>query len=215
MSDMEHWPAGSLQGSAEWFKERAGKVTASRFKDAMDKLKKGGYGSKREGYKWELVTERITGFAVDHYASTAMQWGTDQEPVSRMAYEARTGLMVEEAGFILHPDIPTVGGSPDGLIGDDGGVEYKNPFNSAVHLACFIDGMPDEHRPQIQGLLWITGRKWWDFVSHDSRMPEPYTLYIQRILPDPEFIAEMETHVRAMLADVDATLAQVIQGAAK
>jgi len=192
------------QGSGAWLYERCGFVTASRFKDVLDFTKTGKPGAKRTAYLWEVVIERITGQPSDHYASAAMQWGTDQEPHSRMAFEAMSGQIVEEVGFIKHPTLPMVGGSPDGLIGDDGGFESKSPFNSAVHLATVLDGMPEDHMAQVQGLMWITGLKWWYFVSYDPRMPEPLRMYVQRIERDAEYINKLEDAVIAFSAEVDA-----------
>lgn len=195
------------QRSGQWLAERCGKVTASRFKDVLAMLKNGNPGEKRETYMWEIVIERLTGLSADHFTSSAMQWGTDQEARARMSYEAKTGAIVEEVGFIVHPDFKEeVGGSPDGLIGEEGGFEAKCPFNSAHHLRTILEGMPPEHIAQIQGLMWITGRRWWDFASFDPRMPEPFDLYVQRIPRDEEFIAKLGEGVDSFLADVDTKL---------
>lgn len=199
------------QHSAEWFAARAGKVTASRFRHVVAKLKRGGYAEARDTYLWELVIERITGSAADHFASAAMQWGTDNEAGARMAYEGATGAMVEEVGFLLHPQFESVGGSPDGLIGDDGGFEAKCPFNSAVHLRNFIEGMPAEHRHQVQGLMWITGRAWWDYVSYDPRLPAPFARYVQRIARDEDYIAELQAEVSIFLGELDAMVNRVTE----
>lgn len=190
------------QGTAAWFYERVGYITASRFKDVMDKLKSGKPGAKRQNYLWEVVIERLTGQPNDHFASAAMQWGTDQEPKSRMAYEAATGSIVDEVGFIKHPTLPMVGGSPDGLIGEEGGWESKSPYNSAVHLQTVLEGMPEDHGPQVQGLLWITGRAWWDFQSYDPRLPAPLDRYCQRIERDEKYIAALESEIIAFSAEV-------------
>ena len=192
------------QGSVEWLMERVGCVTASRFKDVMDKLKSGKAGAKRNAYLWEVVIERLTGKPAQHFESTAMMHGTEHEPQARMAHEAASGLMVLETGFIHHPTLARVGGSPDGLIGDDGGAEYKCPFNSAVHLQTWLEGMPDEHLPQIQGLMWITGRQWWDFGSFDPRLPPHLNLYIERIKRDEPYIRLLQIEVEVFLAEVEA-----------
>lgn len=201
------------QRSAAWLAERAGKATASRFKDVIAKLKSGAPAKARADYMWELVIERLTGMASDHFAGAAMQWGQDQELSARMAYEARTGALVEDAGFIRHPTLANVGGSPDGLVGDFGGLESKCPFNSANHLQCFLDGMPGEHMPQVQGLMCVTGRAWWDFESHDPRLPKPYDTYIERVARDEEFIGRLEGELVVFLGDVESTLARLQEAA--
>ena len=199
----------AAQGSGAWFYERCGFVTASRFKDVLDFTKAGKPGAKRTAYLWEVVIERLTGQPADHYSNAAMEWGTEQEQHSRMAYEAATGRMVEETGFIKHPTLPMVGGSPDGLIADNGGWESKSPFNSAVHLATVLDGMPADHMPQVQGLMWITGRAWWDFTSYDPRLPAALQMYVQRIERDDEYIVNMEGEIIKFQAEVAALLAKL------
>jgi len=97
-----------------------------------------------------------------------------------------------------------VGGSPDGFVGDDGGVEIKCPFNAANHLAVFLDGMPEEHIGQIQGSMWISNRQWWDFVSFHPNMPPGLDLYIQRIPRDQAYIDALEAEVCVCLAEVQA-----------
>jgi hypothetical protein len=201
-----HVEGEAKQGSGAWLYERCGFITASRFKDVLDFTKAGKPGAARTKYLWEIVIERLTGQPCDHYSNAAMEWGTEQEPRSRMAYEAHSGSMVEEVGFVKHPTLAMVGGSPDGLIDEDGGFESKSPFNSAIHLATILDGMPADHRPQVQGCMWITGRKWWDFASYDPRMPDELRLYVQRIERDEEFIAALELAVSGFDAEVVALL---------
>lgn len=196
--------SGADQRTAAWLYERVGHCTASRFNDVIAKTKAGKPTAARETYLMELVVERITGQPQDHFASAAMQWGEEQEQPSRMAYEAATGAMVEEVGFIKHPTLTFVGGSPDGLIGQDGGWESKSPYNTANHLYTLLDGMSEEHMAQIQGLLWITGRKWWDFQSYDPRLPEPLCRYVKRIERDDKFIIALEAEVIAFIAEVAA-----------
>jgi hypothetical protein len=192
------------QGTPEWLLARVGFCTASRFKDVMDFTKRGEPGAKRKAYLWELVCERLTGKAAQHFESAAMQHGTECEPQARMEYEAQSGAMVEQVGFIHHPTIDFCGGSPDGLVDDDGGVEFKCPYNSANHLQCFLTGMPEEHIPQVQGLMWITGRQYWDFGSFDPRMPDNRKLFQCRVMRDETYIADLERYVREFLNEVDA-----------
>ena len=194
------------QASIEWLMDRCGKVTASRFKDVIDTLKNGKPAAARERYLWEVVIERLTGKPSEHFTSTAMQWGTENEAFARIDYEAKTGAFVVETGFIEHPAIDMCGGSPDGLIGDDGGIEIKCPFNSAVHLGTILNGMPEDHMAQVQGLMWITGREWWDFVSFDPRMPAELQMYVQRIPRDEDFIYAMGEKIEAFQSDAAALI---------
>lgn len=198
------------QGSGAWLYERCGFVTASRFRDVLDYTKAGKAGAKRTSYLWEVVIERLTGQPSDHFSSAAMEWGTENEPRSRMAYEAHSGNMVDEVGFIKHPTLPMCGGSPDGLIDENGGWESKSPFNSANHLNTILNGMPDDHMAQIQGCMWITGRGWWDFTSFDPRMPDALRLYVQRIERNDEYIAQMEKEIIAFSAEANAIVSKLV-----
>ncbi len=206
--------APAEQGSAQWLYERCGNCTASRFADAIGRIKSGAYSAARETYIWEIVIERITGQPSDHWTSTAMLWGSSNEAMARMEYEARTGAFVEAVGFVKHSTLPNVGGSPDGIMGDAGLLEIKCPYNSANHLKAIMGGMPIEHAAQVQGNLWITGRQWADFVSYDPRLPAPYDIYIERIERDADFIAKMEAEIILFDAAITEMLAKLSEAAA-
>lgn len=188
------------QGSVEWLMARIGFASGSRFKDVLDILKTGKPGAKRTTYLWELVSERLTGKPIEHFVNAAMEWGTAYEGEARMAYEAQTGNMVAEQGFIHHPTVAMCGGSVDGFVDDDGIVEIKCPTTS-THLKTVLSG-ECEHLPQIMGYLWITGRKWADFVSYDPRLPAPLNLHIQRIERDDEYIGNLDREVKQFLIEV-------------
>ena len=202
------------QGSAEWLYERVGHCTGSEFENVMAFLKNGKEAAPRYKYRMELISERLTGQPAERYVSKYMEWGTEHEPAARMAYEAHTGAMVTQPGFIHHPTIPLCGGSVDGLVDDDGIIEIKCP-ETCTHLETLLHSMDDEHKPQTQGYLWITGRKWCDFVSYDPRLPHGLDLYIQRVLRDDVYIAELAGNVMQFLAEVDAQHKALLAIAAK
>lgn len=196
----------SNQGSQEWLDERLGFATASCFADILAVSKSGAPLKGREDYLMKLVTERLYQRATESATSQAMQWGKEAEPLARAAYEARTGLIVIESNFVKHPTIPFVGCSPDGLIDADGGYESKCPANSAIHMATWRDGMPKAHTAQVQGCMWVTGRKWWDFISYDPRATPEFRLYVQRIERDEKFIAHLEAEIVKFLGEVEAQI---------
>lgn len=196
----------SNQGGVDWLRERAGHATASRFCDILAVSKKDGKPLKaRDDYLMELVVEQITGEPIESASSFAMKWGTDAEPYARAQYEADTGSMVREVGFAKHPTVEWVGASSDGLVGASGGVEIKCPFNSAIHLQTWAEGMPEHHKPQVFGQMWILGLDWIDFCSYDPRMQNGgahLKLYRQRIMRDDAYIADLEKQVQTFLAEV-------------
>ena len=190
------------QGSPEWFAERLGKVTASRVADVIAKTKTGPAAS-RANYMAQLVCERLTGEAAESFTSKEMQWGTDQEPNARSAYEFRTDETVELVGFVPHPAIGDSGASPDGLVAADGLVEIKCP-NTATHIETLLGrSVPGKYITQIQWQLACTGRQWCDYVSFDPRMPESMSLFIARVDRDQAMIADLEKQVREFLAELD------------
>ena len=190
-----------VQGSPEWFAQRLGKVTASRVADVIAKTKTG-YSTSRENYMVELALERITGQQQESFTNSAMQWGTDTEPMARAAYEVLTGELVLETGMVRHPRIEMSGASPDGLVGTDGLLEIKCP-NSTTHITTLRTKKPaGKYITQMQWQLACTDRAWCDFVSYDPRMPEGLQLFTTRIQRDDKLIAELEGEVVQFLDEV-------------
>lgn len=189
---------GLIQGSEEWFKERLGLATASCFGDVLAK----GAGKTREAYKRRLVCERLTGKPLESFSNSHTDRGNEQEPFARMAYEAVTGGIVDEVGFIRHKEF-MAGASPDGLIGDDGGIEIKSVLPTVQVETIERGGFPPIHRPQIQGCMWVTGRKWWDFVSFSPDMPKKHRLYIYRVNRDVAYISNLRNEIIKFLCEVE------------
>lgn len=194
-----------VQGSDEWFAARLGRVTASRVADLIARTKSG-YSTSRANYAAQLVAERLTGVVQDSYTNTAMQWGTDQEPDARAAYEFLSGNIVTEVGFVLHPTILMSGASPDGLVGAEGLVEIKCP-NTATHIETLLGAsVPAKYETQMLWQMACTGRKWCDFVSYDPRLPEDMQVFIHRMPRDEAKITELEVEVKGFLFEVDQTV---------
>jgi putative phage-type endonuclease len=190
------------QRSPEWFAARLGKVTASRVADVIAKTKSG-YSTSRDNYMAQLVCERMTGTQGESYTNAAMQWGTDQEPLARAAYETAQDVLVDETGFVIHPRIQEAGASPDGLVGMFGLIEIKCP-NTATHIETILsDKVPSKYITQMQWQMACTERQWTDFVSYDPRMPEGLQLFIQKVDFDPEYVKTLETDVIAFLCELE------------
>ena len=204
-------PITLQQGSAAWLEYRLGNVTGSRVADALSVLtrksktgEKGESSAARRKYLIELVCERLTGRATDHYVSPAMDWGTENEKYARAAYEVVTGNEVDLVGIAVHPTIPHFMASPDGFIGEDGIFEAKCP-NTETHIQYLMDDVvPPEYVPQLLAEMACSGRKWADFMSFDPRLPVKLQVFIKRLERDDEQIAEMEAGVIQFLAEVDA-----------
>lgn len=200
---------GLEQGTDAWKAVRAGKVTASRISDVQAKIKSGEAAARRD-YKFQLVAERISGQPQDGgFVSQDMAFGTEQEPSARACYEARSGVLVDQVGFVLHPVIEHAGASPDGCIGDDGLIEIKVP-KLATHLNYLLDGVvPAKYQPQMLWQMACCERAWCDFVSFRPDLPEHLQLFIMRFNRDEKRILEMHAEVNLFLKEVDALLLQL------
>lgn len=191
------------QQTEEWFAARAGKVTASRVVDLMAKTKSG-YSASRDNYLAQLIVERFTGGKAESFTSAAMQWGNEQEPFARAAYEVRKGVFVDEVSFIPHPNIDGAGASPDGLVGDDGLVEIKCPNTATMIDTLINETVPKKYYAQMQMQMACTERQWCDYAVFDPRMPESAQLFVKRIDRDDKFIAEMESEIIKFLVELEA-----------
>jgi putative phage-type endonuclease len=191
----------NVQRTDAWFAARCGMVTASRVADVIAKTRSG-WGASRANYMAQIIAERLTGQPAESFCNAAMQWGTEQEPLARAAYQFRHDCDVVEVGFIVHPGISGSGASPDGLIGDHGLVELKCP-NTATHIDTLLgEPIADKYIVQMQWQMACTQRSWCDFVSFDPRMPESMRYFCQRIERDDKRIRQLETEVEEFLAEV-------------
>jgi hypothetical protein len=182
-----------------------GFVTASQFKHLLPG-KKGGYLAARDTYKWQLITERLTGRATEHYVNPAMQWGIDQEGFARDAFTRKTGLKVDLVGFVKHGML-MCGASPDGVLdGGEGLVEFKC-MTTNTHLQTIMNGMDPMHMPQLQGQMWMTGAQYAWFASYDPRLPASMELYLQKVDRDQQFIVMLQDEVCTFLNEINDTIA--------
>lgn len=183
------------QQTPEWLVERNGRITGSRVADVMSRLKNGKPSAKYSKYLLEIVQERLTGRAIDHYVSDAMAWGAEYESDARAAYEVQTANDVDKCGIAIHPNIECFAASPDGTIGVDGLFEAKCPL-TATHLEYMLAGeVPDEYKDQCYAEMACWERQWVDFVSFDPRLPPRHQLFVKRLERDDKRIAEIEFSV--------------------
>jgi hypothetical protein len=176
------------QGSPEWIQARLGVPSASSYAKLITTT--GRASAQADAYINQLVAERLTGEPTFFQVTDPMQRGMDLEPQARTAYEMETGNLVIQVGFLMH-DTLQAGASPDGLVGENGGLEIKCP-SGHTHVEYLRDNvLPTKYFQQVQGCLWISERDWWDFMSYHPKM-EPL---IVRVFRDEEFIKALECAV--------------------
>lgn len=191
------------QGSDAWLALRAGKITASRYKDARDRLKGGKPSSKCIAYAAQVAVERIAGRPIDKaFQNWQMREGQEQEPHARNAYDVETGNVVQEVGAITTDDGLFLY-SPDGLIGPNGLLEVKTLLSADVIVRVIGGNDLSEYMDQCLGGLWITGREWIDLALWAPALePIGRALTIHRITRDEEEIQKLEDDLIAFASMV-------------
>lgn len=149
-------------------------------------------------YAADLAIERISGIPHgEPVKAWVLERGHEMEAHARRHYEARTGSFVTEAGICVTDD-GIFGYSTDGLVDDDGLIEIKSPIDSLKIMAMWESGDTAEYDHQMQGGMWITGRKWCDLIMY---VPDLETiggdLFVKRVFRDDAFIDRMVEQLAA------------------
>lgn len=130
---------------------------------AIKGLPIGDFSDAAKNYAFRLAVEGLSGELLDEgFQTWAMKRGQELEPNARLAHETATGLIVQRAGFVTTDD-GVFGASADGLIDEDGGSEYKCLVSPEGLRDVLLNDDLSEFIDQVQGCMWITGRKWWHF----------------------------------------------------
>ena len=213
------------QGDDLWCAARVGRITGSNI-DALlappttrQSTRKGVVcpagteALEKADYRQKLTVERIYGRAVNNVTTQYMKDGSDREPFARMIYEAEMQMPVELVGFALHPEWDWFGCSPDGLVGEAGGIELKCPAEMTHDAyAANIDLLVEEYKGQCLGcLICFPEREWWDLASF-----QPYAPDSIKLLKAPRFhrsdwaetIAIIEDEAQTMNAQIEAEIAR-------
>lgn len=184
------------QQSEEWERWR-NRPTASEFSSFITPAR-GEYSSQATAYAAKIVAKRL-GVYQEPPPTFWMEWGTEQEPNAKHAYTAQTGRVIQDVGFVLPDHTDAYGGSPDALVGEDGLLEIKCPAPETL-IAYHANGvLPNEYRPQVQGLLLITGRAWCDFfVFHPELKP-----FLLRVEPDLDYQTKIAEGLLKLLEEIE------------
>ena len=178
------------QGSQAWIDARLGVPTASKF-DQIITPKELKPSKSQEPYLARLLAEWLIGYSLDEETSQFMERGTELEEKGVAKYEWDTGVDTKKIGFAMRDDLEA-GASPDRLVDRDGLLEVKTPA-AHTHVMYLLNSakLTDEYRMQVQGQLWVTGRKWCDIISHHPTLP----MVVVRCTPDPDVMAALDKHM--------------------
>jgi len=188
------------QGEDVWLRSKLGVLSASVIGQAV--TTKGKKSASWKKLLFKLAAERITGKIEEGFKSKWMERGNEVEHRGREVFEFMLDAEVHETGLIYKDDDKRVGCSPDGLVelnGELGGIEIKSP-SPAVHLEYLVAGkLPTIYFGQVQFSMWVTGLKWWFFVSnHDDFKP-----LILKIEPDEEYFKALDLYVPNFIDEMD------------
>ena len=150
------------QRSPEWFEARKNRITASM---AGAILGLSPYRT-RDDVMRAMVREAF-GAESEFTGNIATMHGVNNEDGALVDYRIETTHEVEVIGFAERD--AWAGCSPDGLVGEKGGVEIKCPYSLRKADAPVpfktLDEQP-HYGAQVQFSLWVTGRDWWHLFQY-------------------------------------------------
>lgn len=172
------------QGSEDWLKLRCGILTASEVKHILtEKTLKVANNDDTRSHVYEIAAQRITGYTEPQYISDDMLRGMEDEILAIDLYNSKY-QQTTECGFVTNDNLGfKIGYSPDALVGEDGLVEIKSRAQKFQLQTIVSNEVPAKYMLQLQTGLFVTQRKWIDFVSYCAGMP----MFVKRVEPIAEY----------------------------
>lgn len=197
------------QGTMQWHRMRAGRITASKVHDIIKKGRaKGSYSAARQVYMNELIAQVCTGLLPDELTAKQVMWGKENEPKALDLYDPFDEKNISQIAFIYGLDM-RCGVSPDALVGDRGGLEIKCPWTTSQYIDQLLGGEPKpEYLTQMQYSMWITGREYWDFANYDPRMKKS-NIKIVTHEPDLKLFEMFDNEIPKFIEDMDKKLESI------
>lgn len=189
-----------------WKKERWGKFTASNFGKLFisGRGKSDAFGKVALGYIEQIAAQRQTVFNLeDEITSRHIETGREREAFAIQTFAERTGLEPYLTGGSQRFAVSSCGnygGTPDGLIGENAGLEAKSPKYTTHHRYLsriktaddLLDECPDYYW-QCQGGMELTGRDLWYWISyHPDMKNDRHKLLVVEVKRDEQAIAMLK-----------------------
>ena len=184
------------QNSPEWYQLKCGTPSSSNF----DKIitTKGEPSKQRDKYLYQLAGERLTGTKEETFKNEAMEIGIERENEAANIYELIKGVELEKVGVCYKDEDKRFLASPDRLT-EDGLIEIKCPLIH-THVEYLLNNkLPTKYFQQVQGQLFITEKKWCDFVSYYPGLKP----LLVRVEPDLAFHAKLEKELNTFCDELD------------
>lgn len=194
----------------EWLQKRLGKITCSQFTCLMKsgRAKDDVFSQTGKAYLRRIVAETLgSSYSI---SARAMDWGIENEPNAILEYGLRFCTFVDNKPFQYFAYNDRIGGTPDGLVGVDGCVEVKCPYDPSVHVNTLLSReVPEDYEWQVVGHMLVTGRDWCDFISYDPRMNGREKLCVIRVERSEPRITELKKNLDLAVEYVDEMLAKI------
>ena len=120
-------------------------------------------------------------------------YGERNEKHAIAKYEVIIGDLVTPGAFVVDPNYPTLGATPDGFLWLEGLLEAKCPTSG------LYKEIPVYYLAQVIGQLEITGREWCDFIAWT-----PEKSRIWRVHQSPEAWRLMLPYLEIMVVYIKA-----------
>lgn len=159
------------QGSPEWHAARCGLMTASELNLILSPTLKQANNEKTRKHVYELAAQRINQYVEPTYIGDNMMRGWADEIKARELYSQRFKPVTEVGGMCRDFGEFKLWCSPDGLVGEDGGIECKSRIQKYQLETITKNEVPEEYMLQVQAGILVSGRNWWDYVSYSGGMP--------------------------------------------
>ncbi|KAK7895769.1 hypothetical protein WMY93_021094 [Mugilogobius chulae] len=181
--------------SPSWHIHRAGRITSTTF-----------YNTSKSGHVDRTTLHKIMGYTDNNIQVPAVVWGRENEKIGRQHYinyisKRHNNVTVDITGFVVRPDEPHLGTSPDGTVScsccGDGVLEIKCPYRyreglRGAHLSedfCLDQRMQlkkkHQYYHQVQLHMFVSNVNYCDFIVWTTK-----ELIINRIQRDEQLLQE-------------------------
>lgn len=195
------------QGSAEWLQARVGKFTASVVHPLVATK---GDGKGAASLIRAIVAERVSGIPQGFEGNEDTEFGHEHEPHARRLFQIQNGVFLQRVGLLVHPTMPYLAASPDGIVPGEFGSEFKSHRKARKFLEMIDGAIPRAHVVQCQVGMACAGVSRWAYSNYCPEMPESRRLHTRWVERDEALIAEITVAVKRAEAEVAARVAEIL-----
>lgn len=181
------------QRTHEWHQQRVGRITGS--------IAGGILGLSPWQTPESILRQMVRayhGAPIEFVSNPAVEWGTKHERQAMLCFMRKTGLHVEDVGFL--PYDTWLGASPDGLTNDGAVLELKTPFSCRDGKAFKPLAEQPHYELQCQFEMLASGRDACYFAQYRAPKGDPFM---------PDYVPEDMDITQVERRDITAELAKL------